>query len=175
MAASRATVAVDIHLVSVSAASHYGAFALIHSLVAALIAGFVVGLALPAMPVRFTLALQFAIGLIALACVQNRWFRQELVPKAAMKKAAVRHARLAYAHVRLKARHDRPVLLLYCAKFERHIEILAEERILDHVPESVWAEIVNGFKPHMRDRREADAYAHLIAASAAVLQPFFPA
>ncbi len=174
MAHAHASVAVDIHLVSVEAASHYHAFALIHSLLATLIAGFAIALGFPHLPVRFAVSLEFAIGLVALACLQNSWLRRGLVPKAAMEKAALRHARLTYAHLKLKARHDRPLLLLYCAKFERHVEILAESRILEPVPEKTWLRIVEEFKPHMRDRREATAYAHLISHSVDALAPFFP-
>jgi uncharacterized membrane protein len=175
IAAARRSVAVDIHLVTVEAASRYGAFALIHSLVAALVAGFVPAVAFPDLPVRFVVALQFILGLAALAATQNRWLRQELVPKASMRKAALRHARLTYAHLKLRTRHDRPLLLLYVARFERQVEILAEERILDHVPETVWAELVAAFMPEMRMGRTAAAYARLVADSAAALQPFFPA
>ncbi len=174
IAAAKRRVAADIRLVSVPFSSRYGSFALLHSLIAALVGGFVVALAGPPLTSDFLMAIEFVIALAALACLQNRWLRHELVPNASLRKAAWRQARLTYAHVKLKSRHDEPLVLLFCSKLERHVEILVDERVLEKVPAAVWQQIVAEFKPHMRDKREADAFVHLIERSSAALLPFFP-
>ena len=171
-------VAVDIRLVVVPSSGHYRIFAMLHALIAAMIAGFVATVAQPYVtPVRLDAAsllfLQFVIALIALACLQSRWLRHELVPNAALRKSAWRNARLTYSHLKLKAAHDEPVVLLFCSKLERYVEILTEDRVLANVPAATWERIVADFKPHMKDKRDADAYIHLIERAVEALLPIY--
>jgi putative membrane protein len=175
LAAARSVTSAEIRLVATNASSHYGGFALIHALIAALIAGAIPVVVFPGLPAYFVIVLQAAIGAIALLCLQNRWLRQELVPNAALRKAAWRQARLTYAHIRLQSHSDRPLVLLYCSRLERSVEILTEDPVLAHVPVETWQRIITEFKPHMRRADEAAAFVHLIEESAAALKPFYPA
>ena len=175
IAAAERNVAVHIRLVSVASSSRYRRFALLHALIAALIAGFVPLAVFPHLSAETVAFSEAGFFLIALACLQNRWFRQELVPKVTLRKTAWMKARLTWAHIRLEAKDDRPLLLLYCSKLERTAEIVAERRILDRVPETVWQTIIADFIPHMQAKDEPAAFVHLIAASHAALAPHFPA
>ncbi len=175
IASAKAVTAAEIHLIDNPASSHYGAFALIHAMIAALIAGALPVLVFPALPGPFAITIEFAVALAALACLQNRWLRQQLVPNAALHKAAWRQARLAYAHIKLKSNGEAPLVLLYCSRLERYVEILTEERVLAHVPADIWQRIVAEFRPHMQKGDEAAAFVHLIEQSATALKTNFPA
>ena len=175
IAAARNVTSADIRLVATNASSHYGAFALIHSLIAGLIAGIVPAIVFPDLPAYFIMGLEAAAAAIALVCLQNRWLRQELVPNAALRKAAWRQARLTYAHMRLQTHSDKPLVLLYCSRLERYVEILTEDPVLAHVTAPTWENIITEFKPHMQRADEAAAFVHLIDESAVALQPFYPA
>ena len=175
ISAAEREVAVNIYLVSVASSSRYRRFAMLHALISALIAGVVPLILFPDLSGREIVNIELACALLSLACLQNRWFRQELVPNVTLKKTAWTKARLTWAHIRLQAQDDRPLLLLYCSKLERTAEIVAEQRILDRVPEAIWQRIIADFIPHMRAKDEPAAFVHLIEASHKALAPHFPA
>jgi len=100
--------------------------------------------------------------------------RFRLVPARVKKAQAQKLARLEFAALV----HDRTPgdvgLLLFVAMTERHVEILADRGIDQHVDQAAWDKIVADFVAEIAAGRVAAALTGAIAACTLILERHFP-
>jgi putative membrane protein len=175
VAAAEARTSVELKLALAPASSHYGAFALIHPALLALLIGCVVAVAFPGTSARAMLLLQAAGAALAYALLHIPGLRRALVPVGVKRKAARRLARLEFARLGLDTAAGRPALLLFATSAERYVEILVDARVATRVEQASFDAIVATFGAAARTGRIADAFVAATEAIAATLQGPFPA
>lgn len=174
VADAEARTSVELRLVLAQASSRYGSFALIYPALLALLTGGVASAVRPHLPAWMLFAGQAVVFLIGLGALQWWPLRIRLVPGAARRKAAWRHARLHYASLGLRHPHTRNMLLLFCSAAERSVEILADDAIAEKLPQAVWQPLIEGFKAEFSRGRTADAFVNAAHACADLLAADFP-
>lgn len=165
---------VEIRLVLAECSGHYGLFALIYPALAALIAGGIASAIRPELAGWLLFAGQAIVFSVSAVALQWQPLRLAIVPSAAKRDAAWRHARLHYASIGLKQPHIKSAVLLFCSEAECSVEILADEAIVEALPPNVWEPVVQEFKQQFAAGDVADAFVDAARACAAILAPKFP-
>jgi putative membrane protein len=119
--------------------------------------------------------LQAVLFIAADPLLHRRPLRYRLVPARVKKGHARKLARLQFAALV----HDRTPgdvgLLLFVAQAERHVEILADRGIDQHVDQAAWDKVVADFVARVWAGEMATALIGAVDSCAAILERHFPA
>jgi putative membrane protein len=156
------------------ASDDYAAYPMLTAAMIALIVGDVVALAWPALGTWWVVAVQAALFVVADLVLHRRPLRYRLVPPRVKRAHAQKLARLEFAALV----HDRTPgdvgLLLFVSEAERHVEIVADSGIDQHVDQAAWDRIVTDFVARGRAGAVAAGLSGAIAGCATILERHFP-
>jgi putative membrane protein len=175
VAAAERRTSARFSLVVAHEADDYAPYPMLWAAALALILGDIAALAWPEVGTWWIVALQAALFVVADLLLHVRPLRYRLVPRRVKKSHAQRLARLQFAALV----HDRTPgdvgLLLFVAEAERHVEILADRGIDQHVDQAAWDRIVADFVALVRAGALTPALTGAVEACAAILERHFPA
>ncbi|HEX4111493.1 MAG TPA: hypothetical protein VH020_03070 [Stellaceae bacterium] len=175
VAAAERRTAARFSLVVAHEADDYAPYPMLWSAVIALILGDIVALAWPEVGTWWIVALQAVLFIAADPLLHRRPLRYRLVPARVKKGHARKLARLQFAALV----HDRTPgdvgLLLFVAQAERHVEILADRGIDQHVDQAAWDKVVADFVARVWAGEMATALIGAVDSCAAILERHFPA
>jgi len=174
VARAEALTSVELRLVLAQWSSHYGAFALIYSILAALVGGGLAAAIRPGLDAAWLFMGEVALFVAALILLQWPALRRALAPASVKRKAAWRHARLHYASIGLRQPHTHKLVLVFCSAAERYVEILVDDAVAEKLPESAWQPVVGAFKTEIVRRHVVEAFVEAANSCAAILAPVFP-
>jgi putative membrane protein len=173
-AAERRTTA-RFAVVVAHASDDYAPYPMLWAAAIALIVGDIVALAWSALAPWWIVVLQAVLFVVADAVLHLKPLRYRLVPKRVKNSHAQKLARLEFAALV----HDRMPgdvgLLLFVSEAERHVEILADRGIDEHVDQAAWDRIVADFVAGVAGGNVSPALTAAIAACAGILATHFPA
>jgi len=174
VAAAETQTSVEICLILAHASSSYRECELIYPSLLALIGGGAIAAIGPGFGAAWLFTIEAALFGLGALLLQWPALRHALVPAGIKRKTAWRHARLNYARVSLKTLRTHRVVLVFCSAAEHYAEILVDDAVLEAVPESVWAPIVDRFKAQFAAGVVADAFVEVARACAAAVAEKFP-
>jgi putative membrane protein len=175
VAAAERRTAARFSLVVAHEADDYAPYPMLWAAVIALIVGDILALAWPEVGTWWIVAVQAVLFIAADLLLHLKPLRYRLVPARVKKSHAQKLARLEFAALV----HDRTPgdvgLLLFVAAAERHVEILADRGIDQHVDQAAWDKIVADFVAQVRAGTVAAALTGAVEACAAILVRHVPA
>jgi len=130
---------------------------------------------LTTLPVLMILSLQLAlfVALATILCLPR--VRVALLPKATRRAIAHRAAMEQFMLRGIGRTEDRTGVLVFVSLAERYARIVADEGIVQRVPQADWQGAIDALVEHMREGRIADGFVVAIERCADVLATHFPA
>jgi putative membrane protein len=161
-------------IVVARASDEYAAYPMLWAAAIALIGGDIVALAWPDLATWWIVAIQAVLFVGGDLLLHLKPLRHRVVPSRVKKSHAQKLARLEFAALV----HDRTPgdvgLLLFVSEAERHVEILADRGIDQHVDQAAWDKIVADFVAGKAAGRVGAALTGAVDACTAILATHFP-
>jgi putative membrane protein len=130
---------------------------------------------LTTLPVLMILSLQLAlfVALATILCLPR--VRVALLPKATRRAIAHRAAMEQFMLRGIGRTEGRTGVLVFVSLAERYARIVADEAIVQRVPQADWQGAIDALIDHMREGRIADGFVVAIERCGGVLAAHFPA
>jgi putative membrane protein len=174
IAAAERRTSAEFAVVVAQASDTYDAWPLLWAAFAALAAGAAAALLYPELAVGPSFAAQ-AVVFVALGTLLHLPpLRYRIVPAGVREREASRMAALQFAALVHQRTHNRAGVLIFVSRAERHIEIVADRAVAEHVHESAWQAAVADIGARGRQGKLAEGLAAALERAAALLETDFP-
>lgn len=174
VAAVEARSSAEFVVVVAPASDAYALYPLLWASLAALLAGGVLALLVPAWGARSIFAGQAVLFLVGVVVLELPGLRRFLVPGWVMRAHASQLARLQFA-ARVEGRTaSRTGLLLFVSLAERHVEIIADAGIHARAGDGAWKSVIGEFRAAVARGQLVDGFLAAIAAIGDLLATHAP-
>ena len=174
VAAVEARSSAEFVVVVAPASDAYALYPLLWASLAALLAGGVLALLVPAWGARSIFAGQAVLFLVGVVVLELPGLRRFLVPGWVMRAHASQLARLQFA-ARVEGRTaSRTGLLLFVSLAERHVEIIADAGIHARAGDGAWQSVIGEFRAAVARGQLVDGFIAAIAAIGELLATHAP-